>query len=65
MAAGKMEELRLYFRQQPVMLALLAGLAVIFFLAVTGLSRAYQAQREALGERWFSRGVADLSAQAL
>jgi tetratricopeptide (TPR) repeat protein len=36
---------------------------VICFLAVTGLSRAYQVQREALGSRWFSRGVADLKAQ--
>jgi tetratricopeptide (TPR) repeat protein len=52
-----------YLREQPVMLALLAGLALIFFLAVTGLSRAYHAQREALGQRWFARGVADLQAQ--
>ncbi len=44
------------------MLALVAGLAVIFFLAVTGLSRAYQTQRESLGSRWFGRGVADLRA---
>ena len=46
MAAGKLEEIRLYLRQQPVMLALLAVLAVISFLAVTGLSRAYHAQRD-------------------
>lgn len=45
------------------MLALLSVLTVIFFLAVTGLSRAYHAQREALGNRWFSRGVADLKAK--
>lgn len=63
MARGKLEELRLYLRQRPVMMALLAGLTVIFFLAVTGLSRAYQAQREALGNRWFSRGMADLKAE--
>src|SRR5258708_1890459 len=56
-------DLRGYLRQQPVMLAVLAVLAVIFFLAVTGLSRAYHAQREALGSRWFNRGVADLNAQ--
>ena len=56
-------DLRAYFRRQPVVLAVLAVLAVIFFLAVTGLSRAYQAQREALGNRWFSRGMADLNAQ--
>jgi tetratricopeptide (TPR) repeat protein len=62
MAAGKWEGLRLYLRQQPVMLALLAVAGVIFFLAVTGLSRAYQAQRDSLGDRWFIRGVAELSA---
>src|ERR1017187_3763383 len=56
-------DLRLYFKQQPVMLALLAVLGVIFFLAVAGLSRAYHAQRNSLGNRWFSRGVADLSAR--
>jgi tetratricopeptide (TPR) repeat protein len=56
-------ELRAYFRRQPVMLAFIAVLAVIFFLTVTGLSRAYHAQREALGNRWFSRGVADLDAK--
>jgi tetratricopeptide (TPR) repeat protein len=63
MASGKLKELRAHLRQQPVMLALVAGLAVIFFLAVTGLSRAYRAQRESLGSRWFSRGVADLRAE--
>jgi tetratricopeptide (TPR) repeat protein len=62
-AGGRLQDLRSYFRQPPVMLALLAGLAVIFFVAVSGLSRAYQAQREALGQRWFSRGVADLKAR--
>jgi len=55
-------ELGFYLRQQPVMLALLAGLGVILFLAVAGLSRAYHTQRDALGNRWFNRGVADLNA---
>ncbi len=55
--------LRLYIKQQPVMLALVAVLGVLFFVAVAGLSKAYHARREALGERWFSRGVADLSAK--
>lgn len=63
MAASKLASFRFYLRQRPVMLALLAVLAVAFFLIVTGLSRAYQAQREALGNRWFSRGVADLNAK--
>jgi tetratricopeptide (TPR) repeat protein len=56
-------DLRLYGKQQPVMLALLALLGVILFLGVAGLSRAYHAQREALGNRWFRRGVADLNAR--
>ena len=56
-------DLRLYLRQQPVMVALLVLLAILFFLAVTGLSRAYHAQRDFLGNRWFSRGIADLNAQ--
>src|SRR5579862_51162 len=51
----------LSIKQQPVMLALVAALGALFFLAVAGLSRAYHEQREALGERWFSRGVADLN----
>jgi predicted Zn-dependent protease len=55
--------LRYYLRQQPVMLASLSVLLVIFFLFVTGLSQAYHAQRQALGTRWFNRGVADLNAQ--
>jgi tetratricopeptide (TPR) repeat protein len=63
MAGRKLEEVRQYLRQQPVMLALLAVLVVIFFTAVTGLSRAYQAQRQSLGSRWFSRGVVDLQAR--
>jgi tetratricopeptide (TPR) repeat protein len=45
------------------MVALLAVFGVIFFLAVSGLSRAYHAQREALGNRWFNRGVEDLQAR--
>lgn len=60
---AKRLDLRLYIKQQPVMLALLAVFGVLFFLGVAGLSRAYHAQREALGNRWFSRGVADLQAQ--
>ena len=54
---------RLYIKQQPVMLTLVAVLGVLFFVAVAGLSKAYHARREALGERWFSRGIADLSAK--
>jgi tetratricopeptide (TPR) repeat protein len=60
---AKRLDLRVYIKQQPVMLALLAVFGVMFFLAVSGLSRAYHAQREALGNRWFNRGVADLQAR--
>ena len=45
------------------MLALLTGFTLLFILGVTGLSRAYQAQRQALGNRWYARGVADLNAK--
>ena len=61
-AVSKRMDLRLYLNQPLVMLTLLAVLGVIFFLAVAGLSRSYHAQRDALGNRWFSRGVVDLNA---
>jgi len=60
--AGLLARYRLYLRQRPIILTLLSVLAVGSFLIVTGLSRAYHAQREAVGNRWFSRGVADLNA---
>lgn len=56
-------DVRRYLSREPVILALLSIAAVIFFLAVTGLSRVYHGQREYLGSRWFSRGVADLKAR--
>ncbi|MFZ0735337.1 MAG: tetratricopeptide repeat protein [Candidatus Sulfotelmatobacter sp.] len=55
--------MRLYFRQQPVIFALLTVLAIVFFLIVAGLSRMYQSQRQWLGTRWFTRGVAELNAK--
>ena len=55
--------LRLYLRQQPVMFAIFFVITVIFFLFVTELTRVHYAQREALGQRWFNRGVADLNAK--
>jgi tetratricopeptide (TPR) repeat protein len=39
---------------------MLLVLAVMSFLAVAGLSRIYHAQQQALGDRWFRRGLADL-----
>src|ERR1700745_1058339 len=53
---------RFHLRQRPVILVGLTVMAIAFFLGVTGLSRAHQGQREALGNRWFNRGVADLNA---
>jgi tetratricopeptide (TPR) repeat protein len=52
--------LRFYLRREPLILALLCALAVVSFLAVSGLARIYRAQQESLGNRWFTRGVADL-----
>jgi tetratricopeptide (TPR) repeat protein len=52
----------LYLRREPVTLALLTGLAIAAFLAVTGLSRIHTAQQESLAERWSGRGSADLAA---
>jgi tetratricopeptide (TPR) repeat protein len=63
MASGILGRYRFYFRKRPTLLVLLSVLTVVFFLAVTGLSRAYEAQRQALGTRWFNRGVADLNAK--
>lgn len=63
MLANKLSQYRQYLRQRPAMLALLTGFTLLFILGVTGLSKAYRAQREALGNRWFARGVADLNAK--
>jgi tetratricopeptide (TPR) repeat protein len=59
-AVGNTRDFRRYLRREPVVLALLSALAVIFFVAVTALSHIYQAQQESLGNRWFVRGTADL-----
>jgi len=63
MALGKSLNLRLYFRRRPVMFAWLSVLLILSFIFVTGLSRTYYAQRQALGSRWFNRGVADLKSK--
>ena len=44
-------------------LALLTGIAIVGFVAVTALSRLYGNQQESLAERWAARGTADLQAQ--
>jgi tetratricopeptide (TPR) repeat protein len=67
MATGKgtglRDRMQPYLTREPVILALLTVLAVVLFAAVGGLSRAFHAQQESLGNRWFSRGVADLNAR--
>ncbi len=64
MAAGEKEpDRRSYLGREPVSLALLAVLAVACFAGVSALSRAYHAQQASLGDRWFTRGAADLKGQ--
>jgi len=46
-----------------MMLGLLFVVAVVCFLAVSGLSRIYHAQQKSLGNRWSARGVTDLQQQ--
>jgi tetratricopeptide (TPR) repeat protein len=66
MAVGKRFDLRYWIRpyltREPLWLAALAALALVLFLAVGGVSRAFHAQQQALGQRWFNRGAADLKA---
>jgi tetratricopeptide (TPR) repeat protein len=62
-ADRRVTDLRFYVTREPVILAVLTLLAVVFFLAVTGLSHIYQAQQEALGSRWFNRGTGHLQAR--
>jgi tetratricopeptide (TPR) repeat protein len=59
---GIYSRLQLYLRQRPVLLVLLTAMSIAFFVMVTGLSRTYRAQRAALGNRWYERGLADLKA---
>ncbi len=63
LTAGEKWRDRFYLGRQPATLALLFVLAVVSFLAVSGLSRIYHAQQASLADRWFARGSADLKAQ--
>ena len=63
MPDGKMPAFQLYLTRRPVIMAMLFVASIVFFLAVSGLSRMYHAQQDALGDRWFQRGVTDLKAQ--
>src|ERR1700681_2960720 len=61
-AIEKEPGLRYYLKREPLILAVLSVLAVLAFLGVSGLSRIYHAQQAALGNRWFTRGEADIRA---
>src|SRR5437763_5480792 len=63
MMAGSRFDFRPYLTREPLILAALTALAVVFFVAVGGLSHLYHAQQQSLGERWFNRGAVDLKAQ--
>jgi tetratricopeptide (TPR) repeat protein len=52
-----------YPRREAMTLGLLTGVAIVGFVAVTGLSRIYLSQQESLAERWSARGAADLKAE--
>jgi tetratricopeptide (TPR) repeat protein len=55
--------MRPYLAREPVILGALAVLAMVLFLVVGGVSHAFHAQQQALGQRWFDRGVTDLKAR--
>ncbi|HUJ93939.1 MAG TPA: tetratricopeptide repeat protein [Terriglobales bacterium] len=54
---GSDQSLRWYASREPLILLVLSTLAVVSFLAVSGLSRIYFAQQKALGEKWFRRAT--------
>jgi tetratricopeptide (TPR) repeat protein len=60
---SKRFDLQLYLRHEPVTLAVLTGLAIVLFAAVTGLSSLYHRQQESLANRWSSRGASELGAK--
>jgi tetratricopeptide (TPR) repeat protein len=56
----RLQRFGLYLSREAIILVLLSALAVVLFAAVGALSRIYHAHRDSLGNRWSSRGVADL-----
>lgn len=54
--------LPVHLRREAVTLTVLTGLAIVCFVAVTGLSGMYRIQEAALAERWGTRGFAELNA---
>lgn len=63
MRSAAVENLKSYLTREPVMLFLLAVVAMVCFAGVSGLSRLYHTQQQALGNRWSTRGMTDLKAQ--
>jgi tetratricopeptide (TPR) repeat protein len=63
MASDAVARYRFYLRQRPVIFVILTVLAAVFIVGVTVLSRAHEAQRQAIGDRWFKRGIAHLKAK--
>lgn len=55
-------DLSLYIRREPVILAVLTGLAIVSFLAVTVLARLHDAEQQSLAVEWSTRGLDDLNA---
>lgn len=51
----------IHVRREAVTLTLLTGLAILFFLFVTGLSGMYQVQQDALARDWAGRAEQDLA----
>jgi tetratricopeptide (TPR) repeat protein len=57
------QKIEAYLTKRPVVLALLFLAAIVSFIAVTALAHAFQAQQDALANRWYKRGVNDLNDQ--
>jgi len=46
--------------REPIIVLLISGLTVIFFLAVAGLAKVYHHQQESIGDEFYARGAAYL-----
>lgn len=58
---GRRRASRFYLAREPFIVTLLATSALVLFLMVSALSHAFHREQQLLGERWFSRGVAELA----
>src|ERR1051325_9849326 len=52
--------LRWYVSREPLILLFLSAIAVVFFLAVAGLSNIYHRQQEQIANRYYAEGQANL-----